>query len=406
MNKDGQTEKRPLPVWDQALSAVAEGIVVTDATLPDNPIVYLNAGFERLTGYSAAETLGSNCRFLQGPDTDRSTLDRLSRAIAARQEITVEILNYRKSGEPFWNRLSITPVRGADGEVTHFIGVQSDISEQKRAEAALRAAKEALEKAGKEIRRDLQAAARIQRSLLPMTLPQLERWRFAWTFRPSAELAGDTLNIFSIDQEHVAVYLVDVSGHGVAAALLSVTLSRWLSTIPGQVTLLTPDGQSATGYRLAAPVEVARRLNQQFPLNIQTPQYFTLVYGLLNTRTGEFRYVSAGHPPLVYVPNSGTPEVLSVAGFPIGLVDGVDYDEQKIKLGRGDRLVLCTDGLLEATSPAGEEWGADRLACVLSGAKDLTVESCLEAVVCEAERWRQQPYFDDDISAIAIAAAG
>ena len=134
--------KAQLELRDRALSETAEGVTISDARLQDNPIIYANAGFERLTGYSIAEVLGRNCRFLQGPGTDRDTLEKLRSAIRQKQACTVQLLNYRKDGTSFWNRLSITPVRDASGNVTHFIGVQSDVTEQKLTEQALQTGSE------------------------------------------------------------------------------------------------------------------------------------------------------------------------------------------------------------------------------------------------------------------------
>jgi phosphoserine phosphatase RsbU/P len=390
-------------LMDRALSAAAEGIVIVDAIAPGLPLVYINRGFESITGYSAEEVIGRNCRFLQGPETDPATVERLRSALREHRTITVEILNYRKDGSRFWNRLSITPVLNRSGMVTHFIGVQSDISEQKNTEEALRAAKEDLEKAGESVRRDLQAAARIQSTLLPLTLPEPEGIRFSWVFRPSAELAGDTLDIFWIDPDHVALYVLDVSGHGVSAALLSVTLSHWLSTIPGQTTLLMRDTESRTGYRIARPVEVATKLNQQFPLDTRTSQYFTLVYGLLNVRTRELRYVSAGHPPLIHLPAGKPPRPLVVYGFPIGLFADAEFEEQVLQLNRGDQLLAFTDGLMEAAAPDGQELGVERLSEILVKNRELDVHAFLTAVLREVEMWRGgEPSFDDDVTALAL----
>jgi len=114
---------------DRAVNAAAEGISITDPNQPDHPAVYVNRGFERLTGYSSEEVLGRNMRFLQGPDTDSKTIDQMRTAIQEERECTVEILNYRKDGTPFWNRLTIAPVRNDRDEITHFIGVHADVTE-------------------------------------------------------------------------------------------------------------------------------------------------------------------------------------------------------------------------------------------------------------------------------------
>jgi PAS domain S-box-containing protein len=122
---------------DRAIQVVSQGIVMADARQPEHPIIYVSAGFERLTGYSAAEVLGRNCRMLQGAETDRETVARLRDAIAAARPIEVEIVNHRKDGTPFWNALSLNPVRDEDGTLACFVGVQTDVTERKRLERDL-----------------------------------------------------------------------------------------------------------------------------------------------------------------------------------------------------------------------------------------------------------------------------
>jgi PAS domain S-box-containing protein len=131
-----------LRLRDRAVAASTSGIIITDARANDNPIIYVNAAFERLTGYSAEDATGRNCRFLQGPETDPEVVALVREAIAARQDINVVVLNYRKDGSTFWNDLTIAPVRDEAGEVTHFVGLQNDVTDRKRAEAELTSAKE------------------------------------------------------------------------------------------------------------------------------------------------------------------------------------------------------------------------------------------------------------------------
>jgi two-component system cell cycle sensor histidine kinase/response regulator CckA len=136
------TERRAaeqlLRLRDRAIAAVSEGIVITDPHLPDNPIVSVNPAFERLTGYTAAEALGRNCRFLQGPGTDPVAIAELAAAVRDGLPCSVEVLNFRKDGRAFWNFVSIAPVRGGDGRVTHFIGVLNDVTDRRETDEALR----------------------------------------------------------------------------------------------------------------------------------------------------------------------------------------------------------------------------------------------------------------------------
>jgi PAS domain S-box-containing protein len=127
-----------LQLHDRAIQAVTQGIIITDSKQPSNPIVYVSPGFERLTGYSLAECVGRNCRFLQGKDTDPTAIARLREAVRTGEPCTVELLNYRKDETSFWNELSISGVRDADQRLTHFVGVQTDVTQRRRLEELFR----------------------------------------------------------------------------------------------------------------------------------------------------------------------------------------------------------------------------------------------------------------------------
>jgi PAS domain S-box-containing protein len=122
---------------DRALAAVGAGITIVDRRLPDEPLVYVNPAFERLSGFPAAEVLGRNCRFLQGPDTDLAAVGRIRRAIAAGEECREVLLNVRADGSTWWNECSLTPVTDATGAVVQYIGIQTDVSVRVQAERAL-----------------------------------------------------------------------------------------------------------------------------------------------------------------------------------------------------------------------------------------------------------------------------
>jgi two-component system cell cycle sensor histidine kinase/response regulator CckA len=121
----------------KAFDAFLQGVTITDPNKPENPIVYVNEGFTRLTGYSRDEALGKNCRFLQGKDTSPETVAIIGAAMREQRPCFVEIQNYRKDGVPFWNALSIAPIF-EDNKLTHFVGVQTDITAFKQMEFQLR----------------------------------------------------------------------------------------------------------------------------------------------------------------------------------------------------------------------------------------------------------------------------
>jgi len=127
-----------LRLLDRAVGASVNGIVITDATLPANPIIYANDAFERITGYPLHEVMGRNCRFLQGEDRTQAGLEAIRKAIRDGREGSAVLRNYRKDGRLFWNELHIAPIRNGNGKVTHFVGVQNDITEKLTAELALK----------------------------------------------------------------------------------------------------------------------------------------------------------------------------------------------------------------------------------------------------------------------------
>src|SRR4051794_4845203 len=153
----------------------------------------------------------------------------------------------------------------------------------------LRAAAADLAAANDRHTRDLEAAGRVQRALLPARPPEVPGARFAWAFEPCRQLAGDYLNVFRLGDRHAGLCVLDVSGHGVAAALLSVTLSQFLTRAAGPGSAAVP------------PAEVAARLARELAPEATAGYTLSLLYGVLALDTGEFRFVSAGHPGPVHL---------------------------------------------------------------------------------------------------------
>lgn len=142
---DSESLHHDLDLLITALNSSVSGIIITDNTQPDNPIIFCNTAFEKMTGYIRSEIIGHNCRFLQQQDRTQPARSMLANAVAEGKECKIEIRNYRKNGDLFWNELYMAPVKNQSGDVTHFIGVQNDITARKKAEIELKDQKESME---------------------------------------------------------------------------------------------------------------------------------------------------------------------------------------------------------------------------------------------------------------------
>jgi len=257
-----------------------------------------------------------------------------------------------------------------------------------------------LETANQRMTRDLMAAARVQRSLLPSDTPATAHVAFSWKYFPCDELAGDFLNFFRLDERHLAVFVVDVCGHGVAASLLAVTIGRLLTPHGGSSSLVVQQDNGTS--RVVPPLEVARELNRRLPMEEQDGLWFTMVYGVLDLETLEFRHVRAGHPEVVHVPNGGAPQPLRCKGVPVGCVEEIGLEEHVLQLSRGDRLFLYSDGVPEAMDPKDKLFGTKQMLEVLELGKSESIQGSVELLMNVVERWAANRTLDDDLSILGL----
>ena len=183
-----------------------------------------------------------------------------------------------------------------------------------------------LQESNHRMKHELDSAAKIQKTFLPQISPIFGETQFDWLFLPCDELAGDFLNIIPLDENKIALYILDVSGHGVSAALQSVILARLLSPTLESFSILKETSEEAPYYKIVSPSRVARELNKRFPWNDKTRQFFTLIYGILDSKTLNFTYITAGHPPPILLTREG-PQMLNKepSGPPISFLEEIDY---------------------------------------------------------------------------------
>ncbi len=301
-----------------------------------------------------------------------------------------EWIHRKNGGETFPVQVTLNAVE-INGEPS-LIAVWHDLTELKQKEDRLR-------QANQKMKKELEAAARIQRTLLPVSSPLIRGLKASWLFKPSDELGGDMLNIFLLDEKHLGIYVLDVTGHGVAASLLSVTVSQFLS--PFSETSFVRNPRAENKCSAAGPAEVAGKLNRHFSSHPDSSQLFTLFYGVLDLNTRELNYICAGHPPPAVISPEGKPRFIEGSGMPIGVTREAVYEESRLKLNEGDRLYLYSDGITEAKNLKKELYGPGRFLKILEAVRKAPLAESLEHITREVESWCTPHTPGDDITVLA-----
>jgi len=291
----------------------------------------------------------------------------------------------------------------ASARIATQISLKRSVDRIVKLEENLQHQNEELSEINEKMKHDLHLAAQVQQAMLPHAMPTCRSAKFSWKYLPCDELAGDILNVFQLDDRHVAFYLLDVSGHGVAASLLSCTLSKLLSPTAGPSLVQTLDPQTGC-LRPTSPAAVAAELNTRFPMAANAGQYFTLLYGVLDTATGQLQYVSAAHPGILLAPAACPPKVLIEPGWGVGWLEDATWENATLQLQPGDRFFICSDGVSEAKGPGGELFQNERILNAICAARSACLEENVEMVLNQAGQWT--PRFTDDVSIIAVEYVG
>lgn len=259
-----------------------------------------------------------------------------------------------------------------------------------------------LSEALQQIQLDLQAAAALQQSILPPHAMRHGDYFADWLFIPSAWVSGDIFNVFPLDKQAIGFYSVDVSGHGVSAAMMSVAVARQF--LHGRtVERFLYDGDAIT-----PPARVVQILNDRFMAqSSDVTSYFTMVYGVIDRHSGAGRLCQAGHPTPLIVSPDGSLREIAEGGPPVGLLDTLTWEEVSFTLAPGERLCLYSDGISECENPQQEMLGASRFAALLAEHARLPLAQQLAQIHARLNLWRQSPDTSDsaagdDISLLMI----
>ena len=268
--------------------------------------------------------------------------------------------------------------------------------------SALTHANRELQKSHNTIRQDLEAAAVMQRSMLPET-ECAQGLNLQSLFCPAAVVAGDIFSYLKLDDSHMAFYHIDVAGHGVRSAMLSFTLGKVLSSsVEEGSQVKQPDQHHPGADCITPPAAVVAELNRRFQDKDEAIPYFTMVYGVVNTATGHVRMCQAGHPNPFRVSPGGNVESLGNGGFPVGLLPNAQYENIEFKLYPGDRLFCYSDGISECMNAEEQQFSTERLVNHVLQSCLRPLQETLVSLRTSLQDWRCGEPFEDDVSLIAI----
>jgi sigma-B regulation protein RsbU (phosphoserine phosphatase) len=247
-----------------------------------------------------------------------------------------------------------------------------------------------LQEKQEETEADLQSAAAFVRSLLPPQGSPVHGTSLAWEYQPSLTLGGDLFGVMAVDADHLGLYILDASGHGVAAALRSASLMTFLR-VENVIQLLG-------SYN---PQKVLLEANRRFPLSDEG-EYFTLWVGQLHLPTGRLSYASAGHSGALLSSAQNSSQWLRCASSPLGFDLSAQFTNEHISLKPGDRLFLLSDGIYEVSSSSGELWGRERFQAVIDGEKQASLSTTIATCFSKARSWQQASHFSDDAAVVGL----
>lgn len=246
---------------------------------------------------------------------------------------------------------------------------------------------------------DLKAAAAIQQSLLPQKLPQFEQLDIAWKFMPSAQIGGDIFNALPLDDHHLAFYMIDVSGHGVPAALVTFSVSQALQPHMGYTVKKKPG--CSPDHEIMTPREVMEALDSEYPWE-RFEKYLTVIYLIVDLREGKLIYSNAAHPPPMLLRADGSFDLLEKGGTIIGLDGILPYEEQTHTLQEGDKILFYTDGVLDVMNAHGERFGEKRFYDLARSLSAGPVSAIVEETATMIHRFADAQRLPDDVSLLGV----
>jgi len=371
---------------DVILNTVSDGVTLIDKDLK---IQYQNKIILQKFGSGIGEYCFKTYRGRNIPCENCVVLEVLKDGKERRSVVDIHL----SDGNMRLMEVNSAAIKDDSGNITGAVEVARDVTDQKIAEVLLN--KTLLEKSEdlKRLNNELSDAAGYVKTVLPTAITSgtlLTDWRFI----PSVSLGGDSFGYHWIDEDHFALYLIDVSGHGWAAALLSVSV----------INVLRSHALPKTDFH--KPEQVLFALNNTFPGELHNDMFFTIWYGVYNKSSGKMVYSSGGHPPALLFSRSVSNQIqidqLRTPNFILGGKQDVDYQSKIQEIRRPSRLYIFSDGVYEITKKDGSIWG-------LAEFMEFSVQSFnvdqpnLDCLLSYSQEIAQQKEFDDDFTILEIA---
>lgn len=251
-----------------------------------------------------------------------------------------------------------------------------------------------LRDAHERIQTDLTAAAAAQRNLLPEFHDTLLGFRISSVFVPSSYVSGDMFGCFPLDKQTLGFYTVDVSGHGVHASLLSVAIGH----------LITPEffkSKVLKNCDTPDPAALVDDLNKRFCKSSED-EYFSMFCGVVDRDTGRMVYCQAAYPSPFYVDNIGDVQLVGDGGFPVGMFNEAEFENNTLTVKSGGFLVVCSDAATEAEDIAGRPFGNDRLKDLVATSAKVGTEELPNTIVGALSKWRNNALLEDDLTVVTL----
>ena len=357
-----------LKLFESGVEQTADSVVITDLK---GVIEYVNPAFEVTSGYRRDEVLGKTPRILSSGKHNKAFYKKLWETIASGKSYRGTIINKKKDGELYWSDQSITPLKDHNENMTSYVSVLKDITEARIKQ---------------ELELQLTVARKIQQMYYNATI-SVPGFDIAGAAYPADGTGGDYFDFIKMPNGCIAIVVGDVIGHGIGAALIMAEVRAFLRAFTKM------DNN---------PAAILTRLNNELIVDLQSEQYITLILAILDPKNNSLIYASAGHIPAFLLNHSGHVDfTMESTGMPLGFTK--DYkikNSDLIKLTTENMAVFFTDGVIEAFTPGGKEFGFEQALAIINSHQQTSAQQIVEYLYKEIRYYSNNLPQEDDITSV------